>query len=115
VFACALAETAGSVGEERIDLARIRGEVGPRERLAALVARNLLQQLLELVDVAIDGFAELGVAAILLADFLEALLAGVGVEAAVENATLATLEALQRFGGCFVIDHAGDVDRERVE
>src|SRR5262249_57682995 len=55
------------------------------------------------------------VGAILLADLLERLLALQGIQPAGEYVALAAAVAVPQFGGGVVIDHAGDVDRERVE
>src|SRR5271169_1364348 len=103
------------VRQQRIDLTGIRREVGPGQHLAAVVARDLLEEALELVDIAIDGFAEFGGAAVLAADFLEGLLALRRVEAAGEDVALAALVAVPQFDGGVVVDEAGDVDRKRVE
>src|SRR6516165_2017218 len=72
-------ETAGGVGEHGVDLARLRGEIAARQHLAAVVARDFLEQPLELADIAVDGAPEIAVAAVALADFLERLLALHGV------------------------------------
>src|SRR6187455_2733736 len=64
-------EPSGSVREHGVDLAGLRGEIGARHRLAAIVARDLLEQPLELADVAVDGALEIALAAIFPADFLE--------------------------------------------
>src|SRR3984893_17596010 len=101
--------------EQRVDLAGIGGEVGLGQHLAAVVAGDLLEQALELVDIAIDGFAELGRAPVLAADLLEGLLALRRVEAAREDVALAALVAVPQFDGGVVVDEAGDVDRKRVE
>ena len=76
---------------------------------------DLFEQPLELADVAVDGLLELAVAAILLADLVERLLALHGVEAPGEDVALAALVAVPQLGGGVVIDHPRDVDRERVE
>src|SRR5216684_9386895 len=78
-------EPAGRVREHGIHLARLRGQVGARHHLAAIVARDFLEQPLELADIAIDRAHEIAVAAILLADLLERLLALHGVELAREH------------------------------
>src|SRR5262245_15040100 len=110
-----LVETSCRVGEHGVDLARLRGEIGTRHHLAAVVARNLLEQPLELDDVAVDGALEFAVAAILPADLLERLLALHGVElAARERVAVAALVAVPQVGGGVVVDHAGNVDRERI-
>src|SRR2546423_9711636 len=84
-------EASGRVGEHRIDLAGLRGEIGPRQHLAAILARHLLEQPLELADIAVDGALEIAVVPIALADFLERPLALHGVELAREHVALAAL------------------------
>src|SRR5258708_1598332 len=101
--------------EQRVDLAGIGGEVGLGQHLAAVVAGDLVEQALELVDIAVDRFAELGRAAVLAADLLQGLLALRRVEASGEDVPLAALVAIPQFDGGVVIDEAGDVDRKRVE
>src|SRR2546429_2466285 len=108
-------ETTGRVGEHGIDLAGLRSEIGPRQHLVAVVARDLLEQPLELADIAIDGAAEIAVGAIALADFLERLLALQGVKLAREYVAFAALVAIPQLGCRVVVDHAGDVDRKRIE
>ena len=49
-----LLEPARGVRQHGVDLAGVRGEIAARGRLAALVLRDLVQQPLELADVAID-------------------------------------------------------------
>src|SRR6266566_2807596 len=108
-------ETAGGVGEHGVDLARVRGEIAARQHLAAVVARHLVEQPLELADVAVDGAPEIAIGPIALADFLERLLALHGVELAREYVAFAALVAIPQLGRRVVVDHAGDVDGERIE
>src|SRR6516165_3807746 len=108
-------ETAGGVGEHGVDLARLRGEIAARQHLAAVVARDFLEQPLELADIAVDGAPEIAVGAVALADFLERLLALHGVELAREHVALAALVAIPQLGRRVVVDHAGDVDGKRIE
>src|SRR6266508_4002148 len=108
-------ETTGRVGEHGVDLARLRGQVRARQHLVAVLARDLLEQPLELADIAIDGAAEIAVGAIALADFLERLLALHGVKLAREHVAFAALVAIPQLGCRVVVDHAGDVDRKRIE
>src|SRR5436305_9848304 len=110
-----LLEPARRVGQHGVDLAGIRGEIAAGRRLAALIRRNLVEQPLELHDVAVDGRLELAVATIAVADLLECLLALHRVEAAREHVALAALVAFPELGRRIVIDHASDIDRERVE
>src|SRR5262249_34333240 len=108
-------ETPCGVGEHGVDLARLRGEIAARQHLAAVVARDFLEQPLELADIAVDGALEIAVGAIALADFLERLLALHGVEPAREHVAFAALVAVPQLGRRVVVDHAGDVDGERIE
>src|SRR5215468_2521012 len=110
-----LVEASSGVGEHGVDLARLRGEVAARQHLAAVVARHLVEQPLELADVAVDSAPEIAVGPIALADFLERLLALRGVELAREYVALAALVAIPQLGRRVVVDHAGDVDGERIE
>src|SRR6266540_6611966 len=110
-----LVETSRRVGEHGVDLACLRGEIGARHDLAAVVARDLIEQALELGDVAVDRLRELTVAAVLAPDFFERALALHGVELAREYVALAALVAVPQFGRRLVVDHAGDVDRDRIE
>src|SRR5947207_2398704 len=61
-------EAAGGVGEHGVDLAGLRGQIRARHHRAAVVARDVIEQPLELADVAVDRLLELAVAAIALAD-----------------------------------------------
>src|SRR5262249_29867914 len=69
----------------------------------------------DLADIAVDGALEIAVAAVALADFLERLLALHGVELAREHVAFAALVAIPQLGHRVVVDHAGDVDGERIE
>ena len=66
-------------------------------------------------DVAVDRLLELAVGAVAAADLLERLLPLQGVEPAREDVAFAALVALPQLGRRVVIDHARDIDRERVE
>src|SRR5712671_1002534 len=111
----ALVEASGRVRQHGVDLAGLRGEIGPRHHLAAVVARDLFQQPLELADIAIHRLLELAVGAIALADLVERLLALHGVEPLGEHVALAAIVAVPQLGRGVVVHHAGDVDRERIE
>src|SRR5262249_54091066 len=108
-------EASGRMGEHGIDLARLRHEIGAREHLSAIFARDFLEQPLEVSNVAIDGALEVAFAAIALADLLERLLALHGVELAREHVALAALVAIPQLRRSLVVDHAGNLDREGVE
>src|SRR5262249_52682585 len=93
----------------------LRGEIGSRHHLAAIVARDLVEQAFELGDVAVDRLHEFTVGAVLAPDLLEGPLALHGVELAREDVALAAFVTVPQFGCGLVVDHAGDVDRDRVE
>src|SRR4051794_8003242 len=84
-------EPSGRVRQHGVDLAGFRGEIAACHHLAAVVARDLFEQPLELADVAVDGLLELAVATIALADLVERLLALHGVEPLVEGVALAAI------------------------
>src|SRR4051812_28487885 len=84
-----LVESPGRVCQHRVDLAGLRGEVGARYHLATVVSGDLVEEPLELADIAVHRLHEVAVAAILLADFLERALALHGVELAREHVALA--------------------------
>src|SRR5260370_40212019 len=110
-----LLEAAGGVGQHGVALAGLRGEIGARHPRAAVVARDVLEQPLELADVAVDRLLEIAVAAIALADLVEGLLPLHRIEPLGEHVAFAALVAVPKLAGRVVIDHAGDVDRERIE
>ncbi|TAZ14767.1 hypothetical protein ELH81_12195 [Rhizobium leguminosarum] len=103
------------MSEHRVDLARIRGEVGLRHRPVRVGAGDVGEQLFEITDVAVDGGAELRFAVIFALDLVEGLLALQRVEAAGEDVALAALVTAPEIDRGVVIDGAGDIDRERVQ
>src|SRR4051812_6869530 len=68
-------EAAGRVRQHGVDLAGFRGEVRARHHLTAVVARHLLEQPLELADIAVHRLLELAVGAVFATDLVERLLA----------------------------------------
>ena len=76
-----LVEPSGGVRQHGVDLAGVRREVIAHHRRAAVAARNILQEPLEFVDVLLDGLPELGIGAVLAANFIERLLTLGRVEA----------------------------------
>src|SRR5262245_62535057 len=110
-----LIEPAGRVRQHGVDLAGLRREIRARHHLAAVVARDLVKQALELGNVAIDRLHELAVGAIFAADLLERALALHGVELAGEHIALAALVAVPQLGRRLMVDHARDIDRDRIE
>ena len=101
--------------EHRVDLARVRRQVGLGDRLVAIGAGDVCQKLFEIGDVAIDGDAEFRLAVILALDLVEGLLALQGVEATGEDVAFATLIAAPEVYRGIVVDGAGDVDLERIQ
>src|SRR5450759_4698945 len=87
-------EPPGGMRQHGVDLAGFRGEVSARHHLAAVVARDLVEQPLELADIAVHRLLEFAVGAIFLADLVERLLALQGVEPAGENVAFAALIAV---------------------
>ena len=99
------------MGQHRVDLAGVRGQVGLRHDVVAVVAGDVLEQLLEIVAVAVDRGAEVGVVLVLAADLVEGLLALQRVEAAREDVALAAPVAVPQLDRRFVVDGARNVDR----
>ena len=110
-----LIETSAGVGEHRIDLAGVRGEIGAAGGAVAVGAGHLGQQLLEIGDVAVDGGAELVVALIFLADLVEGLLALQGIEPPGEEVLLAATVTLPKLDRRIMVDGPRDIERERAE
>src|SRR6516225_8600907 len=108
-------EPTGGMREHGVDLAGLRREIGACHRLSAVILRNLLEQALELADIAIDRAHEVAVAAILATNLLERLLPLIGVKLAREHVLLAAIVTIPEVGRGVVIDHARDVDGKRVE
>ena len=67
--------------EQGIDQPGLGGEVAAQHRRPALVARDLVEQALELGDVAVDGLLEIAVGAVFACDFVERLLGRPGCRA----------------------------------
>ena len=82
------------MGEHGIDLARFRGEISARHHLTAIVARDLFEQPLELVDVTVDCLLELAIGAIALADVVKGALTLQRVEATGKDVALAAVVAV---------------------
>ena len=99
------------MGQHRVDLPGIGGEVGLGHDVVAVVAGDVLEQLLEVVAIAVDRCAELGVVLVLAADLVEGLLALQRVEAAREDVAFAAAIAVPKLDRCFVVDGARNVDR----
>src|SRR3984893_296115 len=101
--------------EQGIDQTRLRGEVAPQDLRSALVARDFVEQALELGDVAVDGLLEIAVGAIFAGDFVERLLAGRGVKPFCKSLALAALVAIPHLGGEISIHQAADVEGQRLQ
>ena len=110
-----LVEPAGRVGEHGVNLARIGRQVRAGHRAATFAARNVFKEPLEFLDVLLHRLAELGIAAILAADFIECALPLRRVKTPIEQATFAALIALPQLGSGAVVDHAGYIDGERLQ
>ena len=82
---------------------------------AALVARDFVEQALELGDVAVDRLLEVAVGAIFAGDLVEGLLARRRIEPLGESLALAALIAIPHFGGEVAIHQAADVERQRLQ
>ena len=65
---------------------------------SAVLARDLVEQALELGDIAIDGLLEIAVASVLAGDFIEGLLASGRIKPLGESLALAALVAIPHFG-----------------
>src|ERR1700694_1899767 len=100
--------------QQRIHHPGLRGEVAAQHRRPALVARDLIEQALELGDVAIDGLLEVAVGAIFAGDFIEGLLAGRRIEPLGECLALAALIAIPHLGCEVAIHQPSDVERQRL-
>src|SRR5579859_6076764 len=85
------AQPSRRVREQRVDEAGLRGEVTAQRLRSAIFACDLVEQPLELGDVAIDRLLEVAIAAILAGDFIEGLLASGRIEALREGLALAAL------------------------
>src|SRR5580693_673989 len=101
--------------EQGVDQPGLRGEVASQGLRPAVLTRDLIQQSLELGDVAVDRLLEGAVSAILAADLVEGLLAGRRVEPLGEGLALAALIAVPHFGGEIAVHQAADVERQRLQ
>src|SRR6185437_9353736 len=90
----ALVEPPGRVRQHGVDLAGLRGEVCAHHHLAAVVARDFLEQPIELADIAVHRQLELAVGTVFLTDLVERLLTLQGVEPAGEHIAFAALVAV---------------------
>src|SRR6202000_1521207 len=95
--------------------ARLRGEVAAQRLRSAVLARDLVEQPLELGDVAVDRLLEGAVGAILAGALVERLLAGGRVEALGERLALAALVAVPHLGSEVAVHQPADVERQRLQ
>src|SRR5262249_49690190 len=101
-------QTPRRMGEHRVDLARLRDEIGPRQRIVAVVTIDLPKQALEFLDIAIDRRAEIVIGAVTATNLVERLRPAPDIEPAGERIRLAAAIAIPGIGHTVVIDHAGD-------
>src|ERR1700722_18690407 len=110
-----LSEPTRGMGEQRVDEAGLRDEVAAQHCGAAFVARDFVEQALELGDVAVDGLLEVAVGAVFAGDLVEGLLPGRRVEPLGERLALAALIPIPHLGGEIAVHQAADVERQRVQ
>ena len=110
-----ISQAAAGMRQHGVDLAGVRGQVGLRHDVVAVVAGDILEQPLEILAVAVDGGLELAVGLILAADLVEGLLALQRVEPAGEDVPLAAPVTAPELDRGVMVDGAGDVDRQRVQ
>ena len=104
------------MGQQGVDLAGLRGQIIADHLLAAaLVARNVLEQPLELADIAVHGLPEVRPAAIAQPDVVEGALAGRRVELAPESVAVTAIVAIPGLRRRLVIDHARNINGQCVE
>ena len=84
-----LPQPARGMGEQGVDQPCLRGEVAAQRLRVAVLAGDVVEQPLELVDVAVDRLLEGAVGAVFAGDLVERLLAGRRVEALGEGLVLA--------------------------
>src|SRR5262245_10783631 len=108
-------EPASCVRQHGVDLASLRAEIAARDHLPAVIARDVVQEPLELGDIAVDRLHELAIGAIPPANILDRALALHGAEHMREYISLAAFVAVPKLGGSCVIDHASNIDRDGIE
>src|SRR5262249_47493946 len=92
-----------------------RGEVVAQSLWPAVLARDLVEQALELGDVAVDRLLEAAVGTVLAGDLVKRLLARRRVEALGERLALAALVAVPHIGGDVAVHQPADVERQRLQ
>src|SRR6202049_2953776 len=89
-----LPEPARRMREQGVDQPGLRGEVAAQHRGPAFVARDLVEQALELGDVAVHRLLEVAVGAVFAGDLVERLLAGWRIEPLWGSLALAAVVAV---------------------
>ena len=107
--------------EHRIDLARLGGEIGAGQAVVAVVAIDIRQKPLELLNVAIDGRPEIRIGFVAAANVVERLRTAPDIKLPGECVDIATPVLLPRFGnsrmtgsGSAVFARAGTGDRPQA-
>ena len=95
--------------------AGIGGQVVAGDDRPPIAARYVVKQPFKFMNVVFDGLPEVRIGTVFAAYFFERALPLRGVEALSESAALAAFIALPQVGGGIVVDHARDVDRQRVK
>ena len=101
--------------EHRVNLARIRGQVGLTEHVVAVIAGDLRQELFEIGHVPFNSGPELRITCVFLSDLIEGLLTLQCIEAAREDMPLTAAVAFPKVDEGLVVDRTGDIDRQRVQ
>src|ERR1700751_3119074 len=101
--------------EQGVHEARLRGEVVAQRLGPAILARDLVEEALELGDVAVDRLLEAAVGAVLAGDLVKSLLAGRRIEALGERLALAALVAVPHLGRKIAVHQPADVERQRFQ
>src|SRR5580704_9375004 len=101
--------------EQGVDEARLRGEVVAQRLGPAILARDLVEEALELGDVAVNRLLEAAIGAVLAGDLVKGLLAGRRIEALGERLALATLVTVPHLGREIAVHQPADVERQRLQ
>src|SRR3984957_17541315 len=101
--------------EQGVDEAGFRSQVTAQRLRSAILACDLVEQALELGDIAIDRLLEVAVAAIFAGDFVESLLTRRRIEPLGEGLALAALIAIPHFSSEVAVHQPADVERQRLQ
>src|SRR5665213_696865 len=110
-----LSQPSRRMREQGVDQPGLGGEVAAQRSGAAVVAGDLVEQALELGDVAVDRLLEVTVGAIFAGDFIERLLAGRRIEPLGEGLALAALIAIPHLDREIAIHQPSDIERQRFQ